>query len=118
MKKLLLSLIVVTLLLTSTALASERLEVCQQALTDNSWKFTASSVEKSDATMKLIPEAYGVIQLPNTGIRLFESTAGQIYIVFMFDSQNEMSVAEIIFDQDMSSFILYSNGSAIMYDKE
>ena len=42
----------------------------------------------------------------------------QIYIVFMFDSQNEMSVAEIIFDQDMSSFILYSNGSAIMYDKE
>ena len=106
------------LLLTSTALASERLDVCQQALTDSSWKFSASSVEKSDAAVMLIPETYGVIQLPNTGIRLFESTAGQIYIVFMFDSQDEMSVAEIIFDQDMSSFILYSNGSALMYDKE
>ena len=90
--------------------------LCQQALTDNTWKFTASSVEKNDAAMMLIPETYDTIHLPNKGIRLFESTAGQIYIVFMFDSQKEMSVAEIIFDQDMSSFILYSNGSAIMYD--
>lgn len=101
----------------ANAFASERLQEYESALTNDTWKPVAYGFvnDKSGIyTMffQVIPE----IRLPNDAIKLFERPSGDILLTAV--DGEVMCIADIIFDDKMSSFVLYSSdGAALLFQK-
>ena len=83
-----------------------------QALTDTHWKVSADT-GRGGSCLGDIYDYWPEIHLPQDDITLYKNALGQIYISFV--KTKETWVAEIIFAQDMKSFMLYSANCAIIY---
>ena len=104
----------------TNASASETYDKYINALTEYAWEVYTRPAEIDNKTLELlyniIIKKNGIIQLPNSDIQLFESPAGPIYIT-IFADRSMFGIAELIFNYDMESFILYNDGSALMFIK-
>ena len=125
MKKVLCILLCLVLLVcTTTALASDRLDAYKTALESKTWEMTACTlVETSEAApnLTLVGAYYTSISLSNKEIQLFEDADGRIYMTFAHKNSyggnfKDFAIAEIIFNDDMSAFILYSDGCADFFE--
>ena len=122
MKKVIaLGIVILILSLSSMALASEKYTLYEQALSANTWNIVGYQFMKDEDNLELLLEYSGgsEIKLPDENIKLFEDSSGQIYLVYCHGYEGRyrvISIGEIIFDKDMSSFILYSNGHALLYE--
>lgn len=124
MKKVFCIVLCLVLLLCATSVfASDRLESYKTALKSKTWKMTACTlVDTSNAApnLTLVGAYFTSISLPNKDIQLFEDADGKIYMTFSYrnfygGNFNDFAVAEIIFNDDMSAFILYSDECADLF---
>ncbi len=107
----------------ATSLASDRLDAYKAALKSKKWVMTASTlVETSKAApnLTLVGAYYTKISLPKKDIQLFEDADGRIFMTFAHGTRGsdskDFAIAEILFNDDMSAFILYSDGCADLFE--
>lgn len=103
-----------------------RLDAYKTALKSKTWRMTASTLvetSKVAPNLSLVGAFYTFISLPNKEIQLFEDADGRIYMTFahkndyyIMSNFKDFAIAEIIFNDDMSSFILYSDGCADLFE--
>lgn len=114
----------VLLICVTTALASDTFEEYKTALKSKTWELKALSPDTSSKVapnLDTILNLYKEISLTNNEIQLFEAADGKTYMTFRYENSflskgDAFLIAEIVFNEDMSAFILYSDGCAILFE--
>ncbi len=113
----------ITLFSVTSAFASEKLDSYTEALKSKTWKMKGATLVNTSVAapnLSLVGAYFKEISLTDSNIQLFEDSDGKIYMTF---SQKrigtsdffDIAIAEIIFNEDMSAFILFSDGCADLY---
>ena len=113
----------VTLLCVTSAFASEKLDAYTEALKSKTWEMKGATLVNTSVAapnLTLVGAYFTKISLTNSSIQLFEDADGKIYITFSKSpigggNFDDLAVAEIIFNDNMTAFILLSDGCADLY---
>ena len=113
----------VTLFCVTSAFASEKLDTYTEALKSKTWEMKGATLVNTSVAapnLTLVGAYFTEISLSNFDISLFENAEGKIYMTFRHSpigggNFDDLAVAEIIFNENMSAFILLSDGCADLY---